>query len=95
MVEGAYIYSVNEGSCAEAAGLRVGDIITAINGTEVKSSSELTYQKKSYHAGDTVTLKVYRNGEYIDVSLTFDEDLPETNAGGAENTIKPAQKEVN
>ena len=78
MVEGAYVYSVNPGSCSEAAGLKVGDIITAINDTAIAGSTDLTYQKKNYKAGDTVTLKVYRDGEYMDVSITFDEEQPES-----------------
>ncbi len=76
MVEGAYVYSVEKGSCSDKAGLKVGDIITAINDTEVKSSSELTNAKKDYKAGDTVTLKVYRQGEYIDIKVTLDEAVP-------------------
>ena len=78
MVVGAYVYSVNPGSCSEAAGIKKGDIITAINDVTVSSSNDLTYQKKSYKAGDTVTLKVYRDGQYLDISLTFDEEQPES-----------------
>ena len=88
MVEGAYVYSVTSGSCSDKAGLKVGDIITAINDVEVKSSSELTNEKKNYHAGDTVTLKVYRQGEYVDISVTLDEDIPTntTQSGSSESS---------
>lgn len=74
MAEGAYVLTVNEGSCSEKAGLKVGDIITAIDGTAITSSSELVNAKKNYRAGDTVTVTVYRTGEYIDLELTFDEE---------------------
>ncbi len=86
MVEGAYVYSVAAGSCSEKAGLKVGDIITAINGEEVKSSSELTNKKKDFHAGDVVTLNVYRAGEYQEVQITLDEDVP------ASSVTKPESK---
>ncbi len=76
MVEGAYVYSVVAGSCSEKAGLKVGDIITAINDSPVKSSTELTNEKKNYRAGDTISLKVYRDGEYMDIKVTLDEDIP-------------------
>ncbi len=76
MVEGAYVYSVISGSCSDEAGLKVGDIITEIDGTAVRSSSELTNEKKNYKAGDTVTLKVYRQGEYLNIKVTLDEDIP-------------------
>lgn len=78
MVEGAYVYSVTSGSCSDKAGLKVGDIITEIDGTAVKTSSELTNEKKNYKAGDTVTLKVYRQGEYIDIKVTLDEATKES-----------------
>ena len=73
MVEGAYIDTVNAGSCSEKAGLKVGDIITAINDTKVTSVTELAAAKKTYKAGETVTLKVYRQGKTIDVKVTLDE----------------------
>lgn len=92
MVEGAYVYSVTSGSCSDKAGLKVGDIITAINDVEVKSSSELTSEKKNFRAGDTVTLKVYRQpddnskkGEYVDIKITLDEDVP-TNTNPSADT---------
>lgn len=78
MVEGAFVYAVNPGSCSEAAGLKVGDIITGLNGETVTGSSDLTYLKKSYRAGETVTLTVYRDGEYIEVSVTLDEEKAST-----------------
>jgi len=87
MVEGAYVYSVTSGSCSDKAGLKVGDIITAINDVEVKSSSELTSEKKNFKAGDVVSLKVYRQsndnskkGEYVDIKVTLDEDIPTNTA---------------
>ena len=85
MVEGAYVYSVEKGSCSDKAGLKVGDIITAINGTEVKTSSELTNAKKDFKAGDTVTLKVYRQGEYVDIKVTLDEDIPSNDTKASDN----------
>ena len=76
MVEGAYVYAVTSGSCSDKAGIKVGDIITEIDKTAIKSSSELTNAKKKYKAGDTVTLKVYRSGAYSDVKVTLDEAVP-------------------
>ena len=86
MVEGAYVYSVEKGSCSDKAGLKVGDIITEVNGNAVKSSSELANEKKSYHAGDAITLKIYRDGEYLDVQVTLDEDIP---ASAVQKSGKP------
>lgn len=73
-VEGAYIATVDENSCAADAGLRVGDIITKLNDKDILSSSDLILEKKKYSPGDSVTLTVYRGGEYIEISITLDEE---------------------
>lgn len=86
MVEGAYVYSVTAGSCSEKAGLKVGDIITSINGETVRSSSELTNKKKDFKAGDSVTLKIYRAGEYYEMTVVLDEEVP------ANSVTKPDSK---
>lgn len=77
MVVGAYVNSVNAGSAAEKAGLREGDIITALNGEKVAGVSELTSMLKKYHAGETAELTVTRGGQELTLSVTFDEKLPE------------------
>ena len=71
--EGVYVNGVEEGSCAETAGIQPGDIITKIDDTDITGVSQLTSVKNSYRAGDTVTVTVYRSGEYVELSLTFDE----------------------
>ncbi|MGI5936634.1 MAG: S1C family serine protease [Oscillospiraceae bacterium] len=78
MVEGAFVYALDGDSCAARAGLKVGDIVTEIDGREIKSTSDLVVAKKKYRAGDTATLKVYRSGEYLELSITFDEEKPGT-----------------
>jgi len=74
MVQGAYVYAVQSGSCSEKAGLKVGDIITAVNDKAIASSSELSTAKKNYKAGETVTLKIYREGKYLELKVTLDEE---------------------
>lgn len=87
MVEGAYVYSVTPGSCSDKAGLKVGDIITEVNKTAIKSSSELANEKKNYKAGETITLKIYRGGQYLDISVTLDEQVPA-------NAVQKTEKEA-
>ncbi len=74
---GVYVYSIEEGSAAEKAGLKEGDIITAIDGTELESITELKSRLKEFTAGDTAILSVYRsdeNGaETLELTVTFDE----------------------
>jgi len=78
MVEGAYVYSIESGSCSEIAGLKVGDIITEMSGVEITSSDDLKTEVKQHSAGDTVDITVYRSGEYLTLSITFDEKQPDT-----------------
>ena len=69
--QGAFVYSVEDGSPAAQAGLQLGDVITAIDDTEITSLDDLTAAKKSYSAGDTSTLTVYRQGETVTLELTW------------------------
>ncbi len=72
---GVYIYSVISGTGAEDAGLRQGDIITALDGTQVSTMDELKSMLEDYSAGDTVTLTIERianNGyESMQVQVTL------------------------
>ena len=77
ITEGVFVYSTESGGAGEKAGLQLGDVITKLNDTAITSMNDLSAAKKSYKAGDTVTLTVYRNGEYITLDLTFDEQ-PQT-----------------
>ncbi|MBU5435279.1 S1C family serine protease [Pseudoflavonifractor sp. MSJ-37] len=71
---GASVEAVLSGSCADKAGIQQGDIICAIDGTDVDSTTALKDAVRQKKAGDTVTLTIYRDGEKKDVSVTLDED---------------------
>ena len=71
--QGVYVYSVSE---ASATGLQQGDVITAVNGTAITTMEELTEQKNLYKAGETVTLRISRGGESMDVQITLQESRP-------------------
>lgn len=74
---GAEVFVVTPGLCAEKAGLKVGDIITKFNGTEVTSAEELISAKNECAVGDTVELTVYRSGKTTTVKVTLEESTPE------------------
>ena len=77
---GAEVLAILDGSGADNGGLQVGDIITAVNGTEVSGSSALQSAVSEFSAGDTVTLSIYRNGETTTVDVTLDEENTDRNA---------------
>ncbi len=72
MPNGIYLTQVVEGSAADQAGIRPGDILTAFDGREVNSMDALSERMKYYAAGTTVevSLKVSENGEWIDKTVT-------------------------
>ena len=72
---GAAVKAVSEDSPAEKAGLRVNDIITAVNGTEISGRSELSERVSASSVGDTLTLTVYRQGKTISIDVTVGEQV--------------------
>ena len=60
--QGVYLYAVDPNGAAVAAGLRAGDIITRIDGTDIPTMAELSVVKKDYSAGDTAQFTVIRGG---------------------------------
>jgi len=77
-VEGAYIRYIEPGSCADKSGLLLGDVIYRFGDLDIYSRDDLQAAIRSYHAGDTVELSVYRNQQHLTIMVTLDEDIPET-----------------
>ena len=77
VTEGVFVYSVEEGSAAAQAGLKMGDVILKVDDTEIESMEDLTAVKKQYSAGDTVSLTIYREGQETTVELTWGSVPPE------------------
>lgn len=69
---GIYVSDVPEGSNAAAAGLRRGDVITALDGRSVTDVSQLQELLQYYSAGQTVTLTVQsiENNAYTEKTIT-------------------------
>ena len=70
---GIMIGSVAEDSPAAAAGLEVGDIITAIDGEPAERRESLARRVAEHEEGDAVTLEIFRDGAYRTVEATVDE----------------------
>jgi S1-C subfamily serine protease len=83
---GAQIASVQDGSPAAAAGLRAGtdaqtvngqpyttdgDVVTALDGTAIRSADELVAAIDARKPGDRVTLTVWRDGAEVTVEVTL------------------------
>ena len=64
---GVLINQVEPDTAASKAGLKAGDIIVAVDGQKVNNAGELRDKIAFKGAGSEVTLKVYRNGEYLNI----------------------------
>ncbi|MGN0974460.1 MAG: S1C family serine protease, partial [Gemmiger sp.] len=70
---GVYIVQVNNGSGAEAAGLKAGDRIVSVGDTVVSQSSDVTNYIKDCEIGQTVPMQVERSGKLMSFEVTLGE----------------------
>ena len=86
--EGAYVRTVTEGSAAEKADIKVGDIITQLDGYDIGSSDELSQELLFHSAGETVDIVVWRSGEDLTLSITFDAKPAENTDSGSQGAYQ-------
>lgn len=70
---GVYVDSVEAGSPAEKGGIKAGDVITEVDEKEVTNLAYLRYLLYNHGVGDTMKVKVYRDGDYKDLTITLDQ----------------------
>jgi len=68
---GALVQSVNRGGPADAAGLRAGDIVTALGSTTIKGTNDLVATIAAHRPGDRVTASVRRGSQTLKVTVTL------------------------
>lgn len=73
LVVGIYVKQLEDFSAAEKGGVKVGDVITEVEGQKVTTMDEVNEIKNKKNIGDTLKLKIYRNGKYIDLTITLQE----------------------
>lgn len=67
--QGLYISVVKEKSDAYAQGIRVGDIITHVNGNEAHANSDISAVKDTLAVGDSISFTVWRDGETFEAEV--------------------------
>jgi len=71
--EGAYVRQIVAGSAAEKAGIKIGDIITKIDGEKIEAKkTELAQIIAKKKAGETVTLTLWRNGKTLEIKAKLE-----------------------
>lgn len=73
VTSGALVAQVERGTPADEAGLRRGDIIVALDDTQIRSSGDLYSALRDYQPGDEVSVTVVRNGERRTLDVTLGE----------------------
>ena len=68
---GVYVQFVEANSAADKAGLQTGDIVTKIGQYDIDDTNTFFSVLNRHKVGETVNLKVWRNGQTIDLEATF------------------------
>lgn len=76
---GLFIGSISEGSGAEEAGLKVGDMIIEVDGKKVSSTDEVNEIRDKKKAGDYLTFKVLRDGDTMEIQVRLMENAENKN----------------
>lgn len=99
--KGVYIEEVLKGGAADKAGIRKGDVIVAVDSTEITTPSSVQEKVSSYHPGDKATLTIIRDGNKKSVEVTFQGTSMETGAKDIDGStafygakLKTASKDV-
>ena len=71
--EGAVVTQVETGSPAAKAGLKVGDVITGLDGQKVSDASQLQIEVGQKEPGSSIKLEVLRDGKNLNVPVTLEE----------------------
>jgi S1-C subfamily serine protease len=71
--QGVAVLAVEDGSPAEQAGIRTGDIMVALDGEPLASAEQLLSALRAFNPGDTVSAELMREGETTEVEITLGE----------------------
>ncbi len=73
LVVGVYVKSIEDFSSAEKAGLKPGDVIIEADGTKITNMDDLNKIKNSHKIGDEMKVKVNRDGQEKELTITLGE----------------------
>ena len=76
--EGIYVASVTDRGAAKEAGLREGDVIVKLNGSQVKNSGEMQEEMNKLRPGDKAEVEYYRDNKLKRTTVTFKNDQGNT-----------------
>ncbi len=71
--QGVLVVFLSQGGAAQKSGMKSGDVIVAFDGKEITTDDELISLIDTKKPGDVVEVKVYRDGEYMEIDVTMAE----------------------
>ena len=71
---GVYVDAVESGSPADKAGMKKGDIITEVNGEDIKNVAYLKYNLYKYEVGEKISITVFRGNDKKSIEITLGEN---------------------
>lgn len=80
-VVGVYIVNAQNGYPASKAGIRTGDVIVEFDGVQIKTPYELFAEMLKSDVGDSIELRVFRDGKYMIFDLVLVEAPYTENTG--------------
>lgn len=72
ITKGVVVIKTTTDSPAEKADIQKGDIILGLNETQIKDSAHFKHLLYKYNVGDTIKIKIYRNGNIIEKEVILD-----------------------
>lgn len=84
--KGVVITNVVKGSAAAKAGLKAGDVVTAVDGQQVNRSADLRNKVGLSPVGEQIHLTIQRNGERQEITATISKASSQTSGGGVLST---------
>lgn len=73
LVVGIYVKSVDDFSAGEKAGIKIGDVIIEADGKKITTMDELNEIKNTHQIGDEMKIKVNRDGQEKELTITLGE----------------------
>lgn len=86
-LDGVYIVEVSEGSSADKAGIKKGDVLISIDGAKVNGMGFVQEKVNGYRPGDKAVLTIIRDGATKDVEVVFQGTVEETGTVSSDGSV--------
>ena len=87
VTRGVYIGEVAKGSAADKAGMKVGDVVISMDGTDIPTAASLQEKVNGYHPGDRASVTIIRDGKEQVLTVTFQGDEMETGTVDTDGSV--------